>query len=56
MKGYKETIMGVAHADFPADMFVRSSIVAYIFEKPKDKVLDDMIEIRRIQHGIPKRK
>jgi hypothetical protein len=60
MKGYKDTIKAVALADMGADMFARSAIVGYIFEKPKELVMDDLIKVRReymmIKRELKKRK
>ena len=55
MKGYKETIKAVAEAEMDVNVHARSTIVAFIFEKDVAKVLDDLVEHRRIMLGIKKR-
>jgi len=52
MKGYKQSIATIAEADIPADMFVRSTIIAYIFEKDKEKVINDLLNFRAKKRGI----
>ena len=47
MKGYKDSVRAVAKADLKADMFDRSIILAFVFEKDNTKVMDDLVAVRR---------
>jgi hypothetical protein len=54
MLGYKKAIAVMATVNSKADMFERSTMLAHIYERSKEKTLDDLIEYRRKMLGIQK--
>ena len=44
--GYKRAIALIATRQMKADMFERSFILSIVYDKPKEKVMNDLVEAR----------